>query len=69
MECKGGHKLNDSVMCGGSCDGTLYWVDGDEKYAICRQCGDISKLSGKLNCRACGKPSKCTVKWNNGYKP
>lgn len=70
MECEGGHKLNDDpVNCGGDCEGQLYWVDGEERYAICNKCGKITHMSGRLICHGCKKPCKCTVKWKEGYKP
>ena len=67
MKCKGGHDLEDNVICK-KCDQNIYWVDSDEKFAICKGCKEVSKLSGKLDCKACGSECLCTVKWIKGYK-
>ena len=67
MKCKGGHDLEDNVICK-KCDQNLYWVDSDEKYAICKGCKQVRKLSGRIDCKACGSECLCTVKWISGYK-
>ena len=68
LKCEGGHKLNgDSINCGGSCKGKLYWVDGPTHYSICMECQTIWKLSS-LICSSCGKKAYCTPKFTD-YKP
>ena len=68
MKCKNGHNLSDIVFCS-QCKKELFWVDSDERYAICKGCNKVIQLSGKLKCMACGAESKSTVKWIEGYKP
>ena len=61
----------DDTVCCGVCDGVLFWVDSVERYAICKDCQKVRKLSGKLKCggKDCGAESLCTVKWISGFKP
>ena len=68
MKCENGHDLTEEIHCG-ECDQVLYWVDSDERYAICKGCNEIRKISGELVCSGCGAPSKAHVKWIKGYKP
>ena len=71
MRCKNGCELIDNVTCK-KCDQNLFWVDSDEKYAICKGCNKdiaVRKLSGKIDCKGCGAECLCTVKWIKGYKP
>ena len=69
MRCKNGHKFNDDpVMCG-KCLKPLFWVDSDERYAICKGCNRVRQLSGTLYCSGCNAEALCTVKWIEGYKP
>ena len=73
MKCEGGCNLSDNVACSDkSCEGLLFWVDSDEKYAICDKCPEskcITKISGNLFCKGCGSKSLAEVKWIKGYKP
>ena len=70
MTCKRGCNLLPQVYCL-KCDGPLYWVDSDEKYAMCQNCGKdaLRKLSGKIICKGCGAETNSKVKWIIGYKP
>ena len=69
MKCRGGHDLDDTVVCK-ECKQNLYWVDSDEKYAICKGCkAGVRQISGELECLDCGAECLCTVKWIKGYKP
>ena len=71
MKCKNGCDLIDNVTCK-KCDKNLFWVDSDEKYAICDKCPEskcITKISGNLFCKGCGSKSLAEVKWIKGYKP
>jgi len=69
MKCKNGHEFaNDLVHCG-KCHETLYWVDSDERYVICKGCNEVRKMTGELVCSGCGAPSLSEVKWIKGYKP
>lgn len=69
MQCENGHKFaNDFVHCD-ECHESLYWVDSDEKYVICKGCNEVSKITGTLVCSKCRAPSKSKVKWIKGYKP
>ena len=70
LKCKGGCDLTDSVVCN-KCESPMYWVDSDERYAICKNCPNngLSKLSGKLICKGCKKEAYSTVKWIIGHKP
>ena len=71
MKCKNGCDLIDNVTCK-KCDQNIFWVDSDEKYAICKGCDKnnaIRKMSGRLDCKGCGAECLCTVKWIKGYKP
>jgi hypothetical protein len=71
MKCKNGCNLIDNVMCK-KCEQNLFWVDSDEKYAICKGCNKnnaIRKLSGRIDCLGCGAECLCTIKWIKGYKP
>ena len=71
MKCKNGCDLIDNVICK-ECEQNLFWVDSDEKYAICKGCNKdnaVRKLSGELECKRCGADCLCTVKWIKGYKP
>ena len=68
MKCVNGHDLSDLVHCG-KCHQTLYWVDSDEKYVICKGCNEVRKISDNLVCSFCGARSLSQVKWINGYKP
>ena len=65
---KGHHFSSNRVICG-ECKGDLYWVDSDEKYAICEHCNKVKKISGRINCMVCGARSLDRVKWIKGYKP
>ena len=49
----------------------MYWVDSDEKYAMCQNSGKdaLRKLSGKIICKGCGAETNSKVKWIIGYKP
>ena len=67
LKCENGHYLTEDVYCD-ECEQILYWVDSDERYAICKGCNKISKISGNLVCSGCGAPSKAHVKWIKGYK-
>ena len=70
MRCKNGHYLADEpAVCGKCKQGHLYWVDSDEKYAVCSHCNMVSKLSGKPLCLECGAETLCKTKWIKGYKP
>ena len=65
LKCENGHELNgDSISCGGSCKGKLYWVDGPTHYSICEDCGSISKLS-TLVCSRCNARSYCIPKFTD----
>ena len=69
---KGHHFSSNGVICGKCDKGNLYWVDSDEKYAICDKCPEskcITKISGNLFCKGCGSKSLAEVKWIKGYKP
>ena len=68
MKCVNGHDLSDLVHCG-KCHQTLYWVDSDEKYVICKGCNEARKIRDNLVCSFCGARALCHVKWINGYKP
>ena len=70
MKCESGCDLTDEVLCR-QCDSPIFWVDSDEKYAICKYCpgNGLSKLSGELYCRGCGAKAYSKVKWISGYKP
>ena len=69
LTCKKGCKLKPEVICG-ECEGPLYWVDSDEKYAICQNCGKgaLRKITENPKCM-CGAEANASVKWIIGYKP
>ena len=67
LECTNGHKLKDSITCGGGCDGNLYWVDGETHYSICDKCQNVSRVEG-LVCGRCGGSVYCEPKFCR-YKP
>ena len=68
MRCENGHEFkNDLIYCP-ICNETVYWVDSDEKYVICKGCQRVTKISGELRCE-CGALSKSKIKWIKGYKP
>lgn len=69
MKCENGHEFKDDFVYCDRCKETLYWVDSDEKYVICKGCNELRKISGNLVCSGCGVPSKSKVKWIKGYKP
>ena len=68
MKCEKGHNLAEEVICP-KCNQTLYWVDSDEKYVICRGCNWVRKISEKIVHIGCGALSKSKIKWIKGYKP
>lgn len=68
LKCKNGHNLKDIVYCG-KCNETLYWVDSDERYVICKGCNKARKISEHIVCMGCGAEALATVKWISGYKP
>ena len=47
MKCENGHYLSEGVFCR-ICNQSIYWVDSDEKYVICRGCNKVRKLSEKI---------------------
>lgn len=67
--CIKGHSGGNNLLCGKCDKGTLYWVDSDEKYAICDHCNNIKKISGRIVCSECGEKYLNRVKWIKGYKP
>ena len=67
--CIKGDTLSGHIICGKCHKGNLYWVDSDEKYAICDHCNITRKISGEINCMVCGARSLNRVKWIKGYKP
>lgn len=67
LECANGHCLKDSISCGGSCGGSLYWVDGETHYSICEKCQTVSQVNS-LVCGRCGAKAYCEPKFYN-YKP
>ena len=69
MKCENGDEFVDDLVYCGKCDESLYWVDSDEKYVICKGCNEVSKITGNLVCSRCGAPAKSKVKWIKGYKP
>ena len=69
MKCENGHDFANNFVHCGKCEQPLYWVDSDEKYAICKGCNEVTKLTGHLVCSGCGAPSKAHVKWIKGYRP
>ena len=72
LKCENGCDLTDSVVCDKPCKGNLFWVDSDEKYAICNKCPEyksIRKITEELYCTGCGARSLAEVKWIKGYKP
>ncbi len=70
LTCKNGCNLTDQVHCR-DCKQVLYWVDGDERYVICKSCGDksVRKISNSLICLGCGAACNAKVKFVTGYKP
>ncbi len=68
MRCENGHDLTDTVVFG-VCKQILFWVDGDERYVICKGCNIIRKIEDELYCLGCGAKANAHVKWVKGYKP
>ena len=72
LRCENGCELIDIVVCYKPCNGNLFWVDSDEKYAICNKCPEnqnVQKISEDLFCQRCNAKSLAKVKWIKGYKP
>ena len=69
LKCTNGHEFTNNLVHCGKCHQTLYWVDSDEKYIICKGCNEVRKISDHLVCSSCGARALCHVKWINGYKP
>ena len=69
MKCENGHDISDNKLYCSTCHGALYWVDPDERYAICKGCENngLQQVPKKIKCW-CGAESKCTVRWIAGYK-
>ena len=69
MNCENGHNFKSDIVHCGKCEQTLYWVDSDEKYVICKGCNEVRKIMDGLVCSRCGTKVKAHVKWIKGYKP
>ena len=69
MKCENGHHFANNLVHCHDCHQTLFWVDSDEKYAICKGCNKVKKITGNLVCSSCGARSKSKVKWLEGYRP
>ena len=68
-KCENGHYFKDNLVYCDKCHETLYWVDSDEKYAICKGCNEVTKITGNLVCSRCKARALAKVKWIKGYKP
>ena len=60
--CKNGHHLKDDVICN-ECQEQLFWVDFNEKYAICKGCNKIRKMTGDFICGKCGAEAVGPIEW------
>ena len=38
LKCKNGHHFEKDLVVCGKCHENLYWVDSDERYAMCQKC-------------------------------
>ena len=68
MTCKNGHYLMN-VVVHGDCGGRLYWVDGDNNYAICEKCDKVFQVGDPLYCSGCGAETNSVLKLVKGYNP
>ena len=69
MESENGHNFKSNIVHCGKCNQTLYWVDSDERYVICKGCNRVRKIRDNLVCSRCRAKVKANVKWIKGYKP
>ena len=69
LKCKNGHHFEKDLVVCGKCHENLYWVDSDERYAICKGCNNnVMKMDSQLYSIKCGAEALAEVKWISGYK-
>lgn len=71
LKCKNDHTLNADVVICGNCHndaGQMYWCDGPNKVAICKNGCPPQKVGDKLICRRCKADALCTVR-ESSYFP
>ncbi|CAF1386579.1 unnamed protein product [Adineta steineri] len=69
LECENGHQMTDNVGCGNvRCFGTLFWIDGPNRVAICINCNNPTTIGDSLLCPFCKAKTSCVPRLTN-YMP
>ena len=56
------------VSCG-KCHETLYWVNTQEKFVICKGCNTVKKITDEYFCGECGAEAVTIEEYEKFYQP